>query len=189
MYDNRDINNLIDEIWKKIKGFPKYQISNFGRVKSFKQKRNGRILKQQINIVNGYLQIRLSRNNRVETKFVHRLLLKLFTNSNYTDLEINHINGIKSDNRLENLEWINHFKNMKHFWKSDLSNKTRLKMSETQHKFKGNKSPNHKLNQNDIIRIRDYLKEELLTQKEIAKRFNISQQMISKINNNKNWST
>ena len=101
------------EIWKDIKGFEGiYQASNLGRVKSlsrFKKGKNGssvtvkeRILKPKINSC-GYFQVGLFKNSIGKFYMVHRLVFETFNGSIPEGLQVNHINEIKSDNRLSNL--------------------------------------------------------------------------------------
>lgn len=96
-----------NEIWKDIPEYEgMYQVSNLGRIKSLNymgQKGNESILLQRIN-EDGYCDVRLSKNDHRKRKLVHRLVLKSFVG--FSDLTVNHINEIRSDNRLENLEYM-----------------------------------------------------------------------------------
>lgn len=95
------------EIWKDIPDYEGlYQVSNMGRVKSLNYMGNkGReeILHQRIN-GDGYCDVRLSKNDHRKRKLVHRLVLKAFLYD--SDMTVNHINEIRTDNRLENLEYM-----------------------------------------------------------------------------------
>ena len=92
------------EIWKDIKGFEGlYQASNLGRVKSLKRPYG---LKEKIlkpGLACGYYQVQLCKNSKVKFYYVHRLVWEAFNGSIPEGLQVNHINEIKSDNRLENL--------------------------------------------------------------------------------------
>lgn len=178
VHENLSLENIEGEIWKEIEGYNgDYFISNFGRVKSFKKCRgkNELILKQYIDN-KGYYRVRLYIDKKSNKK-IHRLVLETFNPiDNMDKLQVNHINGIKSDNRLENLEWCTQSENMKHSFKIGLEDN------------KGENNPNHTLKNNDIIEIRIDLKEGILTQREIAKRFNVSQRTIWSIEHGKMWS-
>jgi hypothetical protein len=93
-------------IWKPIKGFEDYQISNFGRVKSFK-KVNEKILKPGIDGA-GYLSVVLSKNKKAKTKTIHQLVACAFLGHKICGhtLVVNHIDFNKLNNNLLNLEII-----------------------------------------------------------------------------------
>lgn len=100
------------EIWKDIKGFEGlYQVSNLGRVKSLKRFRKGKdgslvTVKEKILkplITKGYYQVLLCKQAIKKKYLVHRLVWSAFNGSIPEGLQVNHINEIKSDNRLENL--------------------------------------------------------------------------------------
>lgn len=104
------------EVWKDIKGYEGlYQISNLGRVKSLKKKGNykERILKYHI-INKGYCRLHLFKQNKSKGFLVHSLVLNTFKpNLDKNKTQIDHINGIKTDNRVENLEWVTPKENVK----------------------------------------------------------------------------
>jgi len=108
------------EKWREVKDYEGlYQISDQGRVKSFYNGRYtilkvGKFLKPQKN-VRGYLQIGFYKNNKFKTYQIHNLIAAAFLNkSDLSELEVNHKNGIKTDNRLKNLELVTHSENIKH---------------------------------------------------------------------------
>lgn len=95
----------IEEIWKNIDGYDGYEVSNFGRVASNKYK-NRRILKQHKRKT-GYLEIGLSNKNKVKWILVHRLVLATFQPiSGIENMEVNHKDENKENNRIDNLEWV-----------------------------------------------------------------------------------
>lgn len=95
------------EVWKPVKGFEnKYLVSNLGRF--FSLYKNAIMKMQQDK--DGYLLICL--NNK--TRRAHRIVADTFIDNTENYSQINHINGVKSDNRVENLEWCNQSYNMKH---------------------------------------------------------------------------
>jgi len=116
-YRNLSLEDLDGEVWRPIDGFENYMISNFGRVKSltryefFKNhtKVSRRIRKSKILRFSfdsdGYIHYGLSKNGKGNTRKLHRLIAIAFIPNPENKPCINHINGIKTDNRIENLEW------------------------------------------------------------------------------------
>ena len=95
------------EIWKNIKDYPNYMVSNLGRIKSLNYKRTGKeqILKQ-IKNSNGYLRVALSKNGNIKKYQIHRLVAEAFLPNPENKPCIDHINCNRSDNRVENLRWV-----------------------------------------------------------------------------------
>lgn len=105
-----------------------YIIDNLGNVVSLPKYQGRRIhnkykvLKTKINYKTGYEEVTLTKNNKGKTLLLHRLLAIHFI-PNPKNLEnVNHINGIKTDNRIENLEWCTKQQNTKHAFDNNLGN-------------------------------------------------------------------
>ena len=135
------MNNDLKEEWRDIKGYEGlYQISNIGRIKScnklsYDNKRiKSKILKTKIN-KNGYEQIFLYKNNTKKYKSVARLVAEAFIPNPENKPEVDHINTIRNDNRVENLRWVTKKENMNN--KITLNNKSESMKG----KFKGINNP------------------------------------------------
>ena len=106
------------EIWKDVEGFSGYQISNLGRVKSYKRKNE---FIRKTSIVGGYVQVALgSKNIKKQTFYIHRLIAKAFIPNHENKPEINHIDGNKLNNNISNLEWVTRKENCQHAWDNGL---------------------------------------------------------------------
>lgn len=104
----------VNEIWKDIKDFPNYQISNYGRVKSIpRPKTKGGLLKQRKNNC-GYLKVYLMKNSKGYLLSVHRLVAEAFIDNSNNLPEVNHIDGNKENNYVDNLEWTTRKDNVLH---------------------------------------------------------------------------
>ncbi len=100
-----------------IKDYPNYTIDEYGKIYNCKHKR---FIKPYLNKI-GYYQIRLTNEKGTKKLYLHRLLAINFIDNSLNKSCINHINGIKSDNRLENLEWATYSENSKHACKTGLN--------------------------------------------------------------------
>lgn len=116
----KGLNKMQEEIWKKLPIGDKYEISNYGRVKTYYRSENGRLIylaKDKL----GYINVRLYCLGKTKHYKVHRLVALMFVPNPFMYNEINHIDGNKENNYFENLEWCTHQQNMRHAWDVGLS--------------------------------------------------------------------
>lgn len=126
---------------------------------------------------NGYEKVRLVCEDARHTFSVHRLILETFSpTNNMNTLQVNHKNGNKLDNNLDNLEWVSCQENIKHA----CDNKLR-------HDQKGANNNATKLTEENVKNIINLLLEKKYTQKQIGDFFNISEDVVGAIKNKRNW--
>lgn len=139
------------EIWKDIYGYEGlYQISNYGNVKSVnrkvKNKHGFRIVKDKIlkPILNnkGYYIYGLRKNGKLEMKLLHRLIAENFIENKNNYPCINHIDGNKLNNNINNLEWCSYQHNIKEAFRIGLNNYT-FKNNFKHDYWKGKYGKNH----------------------------------------------
>lgn len=137
--------------WKPLINYENsYEISNFGEIRSIDRisgKRKGiikgKFLKQSINH-KGYLEVRLFKNSKSISKIVHRLIALNFIPNPLNLPQINHIDGNKTNNFVNNLEWVSNSQNQLHAYKIGL-----------QPSRAGEKNSNASLSDEEVSNIKD----------------------------------
>lgn len=104
----------MQEIWKDIAGYENlYQVSNLGNVISLFRTNKPKTLKPTPSNC-GYYKVQLYKNGHPQMFYVHRLVAEAFIPNPNKKSQVNHIDGIKSNNCLTNLEWVSPSENQKH---------------------------------------------------------------------------
>lgn len=119
---------MSEEVWKDIPDYEGYyQASNLGNIRSLDREVlnngtyytvKGKILSQSTHYKNGYKSVMFTVDSKQKRLLVHRLVMFAFNGNN--NLDVNHRNGDKSDNRLSNLEWCTKSENTNHGFANDL---------------------------------------------------------------------
>lgn len=172
------------EVWKRIPNYNLYEASTYGNIKTFNWKgtKTERIMKPSKDSC-GYLRTMLKRDDGIiHTIKVHRIIAQTFIDNIKNKPQVNHINSIKDDNRVVNLEWCTISENLLHCYKSgNLSQK-------------GEKNPCATLTDAQVSDIRrNYVTSKggrikgRETKKEIAEKYGTSFSVIKQITQNKTW--
>ena len=165
-FDKAKAGFYIMEVFKDISGYEGiYQISNYGRLKSFAQNQLGKIIIGTTTTY-GYSHISLYKNKQEIKYYVHRLVATTFISNPENKPQINHKNSNKKDNNVENLEWNTSGENLKHSY---------LMGTHDQKRFKNG---NAKLDGFQVRVIRECVD---LDSVELARIFNISRSSIYRI--------
>ena len=169
----------MNEIWKNIDDseFKDYQISNLGRVKSFKKSTDGNILTLRFD-KDGYYRVGIrGYNNKYYNKPVHRLVgLAFVYNKHPVEFNmINHIDCDRSNNIYTNLEWCN----------AKYNNEFRFKFGNDD--LKGSKHHKSKIDESIALEIYNLCLSGKYNQTEISKLYNVSMSIVSRIKLKKSW--
>lgn len=177
---------LIDADWKDVVGYEGlYQVSNTGllyslpRHSTFKSTRypkgikrliKGCLIATHVNKL-GYVQGCLYREGKLKLCLLHRLVAQAFIPNPEGKATVNHINEIKDDNHVENLEWCTQAENVAH----------------SLYKSMGEASSSTTLTNANVLEIKNHLEEGIFNQTELGALYNVSNHVIHKIKVGKNW--
>jgi predicted XRE-type DNA-binding protein len=173
----------MEEIWKDVPNYEGlYKASTLGQIASYDRIRRhgrfiaGRIMNPTIS-TRGYFDISLYDSSGKEKRIsVARLIAITFISNPDKKLTINHKNGIKTDNRVENLEWMSYSENVKHAYDNGLALPVR-----------GEQNGQTKLTTEKVLQIKELLKAGNLSQYKIAAMFEVGRGAIQDIKRGKNW--
>ena len=167
-----------DELWKPVIGYEGiFEVSDKGNLKRLLENGKERILKGYENC-NGYRATVLCVNHVPKSKLIHRLVAEAFIPNPDNLPQINHIDGNKKNNSVENLEWCDSKHNINHAWSNGL------------HRIpNGTNNPRHKLTEDQI----NYIRKNCVRYDQnrgtsaLARKFGVSQTTISRIVRGETW--
>lgn len=172
------------KIWKQIDEYPTYEVSSDGELKTFNWKNKGveKIMRPARDGC-GYLRTMLkNKEGKFCTIKVHRIVAKTFIPNPENKGEVNHKNGIKTDNRVINLEWCTRSENLKHAFDIQLITK------------KGENNPAATVTEAQVLEIRkNYVygtncrRKGSVTKKQLAEKYNTTFAVIKQIIQGKTW--
>ncbi len=185
-YKLKRLNSTRIENWVPIEGYENlYHISDMGNVKSLDRYikpyrgelrfQKERILKIGLSV--GYPTVNLCKNGDSFNCKIHVWVAKHFIPNPDNKPCVNHKNGIKTDNRVENLEWVTYSENTKHAFSTGL---------QTSGQGSGEKHNQHKLSNNDVLYIRS-IPIGRKTTGELARKFNVKYSTIKHVINRITW--
>jgi hypothetical protein len=178
--------NIVDENWLDVKGYlGVYQVSDYGRIKSLdrfsphvcggESFRKGRILKAGKD-GHGYLQVCLCFNRDKKTAWIHQLVAQAFLGDRPQDCVINHIDGERTNNRLNNLEYCTRSENCQHAFAMGLNIAV-----------KGSDHYRAKLTELQVLEICRLYDAGGVTHRELAQRYGVCHRSIGLVIRNLSW--
>jgi hypothetical protein len=178
----------IEELWKPIKGFEQfYEASNLGRIKSI-----GRIVHQthmdkykKERMMTPYLNPKKYLCTKLYDGFdnsksftIHKIIALTFLENPNNYIEVNHVDGNKVNNRVDNIEWCSRSHNVRETYRLGLKDPS---------KYMGSGNKTSKLTEEQVLSIREEYKNKSLNQRQLAIKYNVGNTLIGMIVHNQIW--
>lgn len=180
----RDLGYFVMEKWVpiliQVEGIehpPKYEVSNFGRIRSFQSDENGTLIKGSV--IQGYrsLNVRLPKGKSFN-RYIHKLVAEAFRERASEDHKfVIHLDYDKQNNHFENLKWVT---------KDEMTEHNRSNPAVI-NRPKRVRTKNYKLTESKVRLIKKMLKSENTRLKMIAKQFGITHTQLNRIRSGENW--
>lgn len=178
------MSNYVDEIWKPIIDYEdRYEISNLGNIRSkvnYKSSKFGKHLRPALS-QSGYWHITLAKNGTRKNGSVHMLVAITFLGPYPENMQVNHKDGDKSNNRLSNLEYVTRKENIRH------SHEVLGNGFNSPPIHYGEKHPISKLTRNKVTEIRELYQSGNYTSRQLGSIYGVSKTNILNIINQKIW--
>lgn len=150
------------EVWIEVQENARYEVSNTGKIRDKKTK----TLKKQYTLKNGYSVVSFYENGKQKNVYVHRIVACAFLGGSECGLEVNHKDGVKTNNNVSNLEWVTRSENILHCIKT-IGRKPRMSGYIRKKKIKGGEN----MGRHALYLLRC---DNRLTQQEMAERIGIN---------------
>lgn len=155
--------------WRPVPGLSAYEVSNLGRIRKAYTKEMCTFFRMR----GGYLKMNFYDDGVAHSRLVHRVVMAAFVGP--SKMQVNHIDGNKTNNKLSNLEYVTQSENIKHGFRTGLYTNI------------GEQNPSAKLNWDKVDEIRLLAQLKTHTHKQIAEMYGVGQTAITNIVNGKKW--